>query len=364
MGKRREAQIFSMSFLDCICCGFGAVILLFVISDARTHDARQETVKDLRGEVAMQELEVLKGQKDLVQVKNILAKVTEELVQAEGRAEEIEKRIEEIRVELAKADKDTFASKEHVNKLMSDLKALEEELRRLRAAAVVAEKEGERLKEFKGVGDRQYLTGLKIGGDRIMILVDCSASMLDDDIVGIIRNRNLELAQKLKSPKWVQTVATVDWLLAQMPATSSFQLVGFNETAFPIVEGTAGTWMEGGSAEDLDKAAKAMHAVEPEKATSLISAFELMPSFEGGPDNIVLLTDGLPTMGTKKPWGTRVSSSKRKGFFVDAVRKLSKRIPVNVILYHMEGDPEASPAFWQLAKDTRGSYFCPSRDWP
>jgi hypothetical protein len=30
--KRRENSVFSLSFLDCICCGFGAIILLFVIS--------------------------------------------------------------------------------------------------------------------------------------------------------------------------------------------------------------------------------------------------------------------------------------------------------------------------------------------
>jgi hypothetical protein len=32
MRKRRAAEDFGLSFLDCICCGFGAIILLFVIS--------------------------------------------------------------------------------------------------------------------------------------------------------------------------------------------------------------------------------------------------------------------------------------------------------------------------------------------
>ncbi len=30
--KRREFEVFSLSFLDCICCGFGAIILLFILS--------------------------------------------------------------------------------------------------------------------------------------------------------------------------------------------------------------------------------------------------------------------------------------------------------------------------------------------
>ena len=32
MLKRRDAEIFSLSFLDCISCGLGAVILLLVLS--------------------------------------------------------------------------------------------------------------------------------------------------------------------------------------------------------------------------------------------------------------------------------------------------------------------------------------------
>jgi len=30
--RRHDIEIFSLSFLDCICCGFGAIILLFVLS--------------------------------------------------------------------------------------------------------------------------------------------------------------------------------------------------------------------------------------------------------------------------------------------------------------------------------------------
>ena len=30
--RRRDVEAFSLSFLDCICCGFGAIILLLVLS--------------------------------------------------------------------------------------------------------------------------------------------------------------------------------------------------------------------------------------------------------------------------------------------------------------------------------------------
>ena len=82
------------------------------------------------------------------------------------------------------------------------------------------------------------------------------------------------------------------------------------------------------------------------------------------PDNLILLTDSLPTMGAKKPWRKRVSGKKRLSLFHDAIRRLPSRAPINIILYPMEGDPFAAGAFWKLAKDTRGSFFSPSKDWP
>ena len=36
MKKRRNIEAFSLSFLDCICCGFGAIVLLLVLS--KLHD--------------------------------------------------------------------------------------------------------------------------------------------------------------------------------------------------------------------------------------------------------------------------------------------------------------------------------------
>ena len=79
---------------------------------------------------------------------------------------------------------------------------------------------------------------------------------------------------------------------------------------------------------------------------------------------IVLLTDGLPTMGAKQPWIKRVSSKKRRQLFTDAVALLPAGVPVNIILFPMEGDPLAADAFWRLAKKSNGSFFSPARDWP
>ena len=116
--------------------------------------------------------------------------------------------------------------------------------------------------------------------------------------------------------------------------------------------------------DQLNRAADGVHRVIPEKGTSLLNAFKAMNAMKPAPDNIFLLSDSLPTMGSSRPWRTRVTSAKRLSLFNEAIRILPTQVPVNIILYPMEGDPLAADAFWRLARKTRGSFFCPSKNWP
>ena len=80
--------------------------------------------------------------------------------------------------------------------------------------------------------------------------------------------------------------------------------------------------------------------------------------------SILLITDGLPTQGSKKPGGTTVSADQRLAHFGKAVASLPAGIPVNTILLPMEGDAYAAAAYWKLGVDTGGSFLTPARDWP
>ncbi|MDJ0819505.1 MAG: hypothetical protein QNJ58_25100 [Desulfobacterales bacterium] len=361
---RKKLNVFSLSFLDIITCGLGAIILLFVLVNAKSAVRLDTITADLRAETNLIENQVLDEKKNLIQIRNVLETTTAELVKTQGLSRRLIEIIKEKEVELADSDKDTLATKSHVNKLKADLKSLEEDVKRLRAGAKAQDELGTKLRSFPGQGDRQYLTDLKMGGRRIMILVDASASMLDDTVVGIIRRRNLRTPDQLKSPKWQQTVATIDWLTTQLPATSQFQIYAFNETAAPLIPDSAGTWLNAGDVDKLNQSVDRMRKLVPQKGTSLLNAFKAIKTINPPPDNLFLLVDSLPTMGSKKPWGKRVSGKKRLSLFHDAIRQLPAGVPVNIILYPMEGDPFAASAFWKLAADTRGSFFSPSRDWP
>jgi hypothetical protein len=360
--KRRKLTVFSLSFIDCICCGLGAIILLFVVVNSQNTAQRQRVTEELSSETNRWELEVLAGRRDLVQVRNTLDEITAELAKTEGLSRKILQAFSEKRLELADRDKQTLASREHVNKLKADIRSLEEDVQRLQAGAKRAEELGRNLRPFPGQGDRQYLTGLKMGGQRILILVDASASMLDETVVGVIRRRNMSAAEKLRAPKWRQAVATVDWLTANLPQDSRVQIYVFNESAGLLLEGGAG--LEARDIDRLNQAVEKLRRLPPEKGTSLINAFEAAARISPAPDNLFLLTDGLPTMGKDKPWGSRVSADKRLSLFREAVKRLPAGLPVNTILLPMEGDPMAAGEFWRLAVDTRGSFMCPAKDWP
>lgn len=73
MSKKRQFTTFSLSFLDIMSCGFGAVILVFLIIK---HDV--DTVVDaqnntLKAEVNLLEEEILEGDKHLVKLKNTIS---------------------------------------------------------------------------------------------------------------------------------------------------------------------------------------------------------------------------------------------------------------------------------------------------
>lgn len=48
MIRRRKIEVFSLSFLDCICCGFGAMILIFVLSIGAQGRNQRATVEALQ----------------------------------------------------------------------------------------------------------------------------------------------------------------------------------------------------------------------------------------------------------------------------------------------------------------------------
>ena len=75
--KRRSNNAFGLAFLDVMFCGFGAVILFFMIINANTYERREKINYKASGEVIKLDVEVIEAEKFLVELKNSLQEVNE-----------------------------------------------------------------------------------------------------------------------------------------------------------------------------------------------------------------------------------------------------------------------------------------------
>lgn len=361
---RRKFDIFSMSFLDAICCGFGAVVLLYVLISAQGQLYVKKQTKDLHAQALLVEQQVLEGRKNLVALRNALELTENREMQARGAASEASEVLARQQEQAAAAASDALARRLQLEKMKSDIAALEEGAKRLEAAAKKPVPGGEAVRPRAGDGNRLYLTGLKVSGQRVLFLVDASASMLDETVVNIVRTRHMSDSVKLRTEKWRQTVATVDWLATQLRPGAQVQFYVFNTQPQPLVSGTMDQWLAVNGktvADALDQLRKTV----PAEGTSLENAFASAARLQPVPDLILLVTDGLPTIGSSPPLIKKlVDGNNRMKLFEKAVKVLPRRVPVSTVLMPMEGDPQAPFMFWRLANATGGGVMSPARDWP
>ena len=360
--SRRRISSFNLSFLDIMFCGFGAVVLLVLIINTHTLTRRSNRLADIGEDLQQAEMEqrlmgahLERQQADINQLESSIA-----ALQRTRRAflEELEV------VENKTVASQRQSAEEQIAALQDELQRLEKELQIVSQQKAAQRKAGRQVRAFVGSGNRQYLTGLRLDGKRVLILVDSSASMLDSRIVDVVRRKVLDENSRRAAPKWQKAISTVEWLVANLPQTSSIQIHHFNTSVVPLTGSEAVGWTSVTRFEDIDGMISELKNMAPIGGTNLEAPFLRARSLTPQPDNIVLITDGLPTQGKGGPRSSTIGGAGRVKLFQKAVKNLPAKVPVNTILFPMEGDPLASSLFWQLAVDSGGSFFTPTRDWP
>ncbi len=355
--KIRQTSTFSLSFLDIMSCGLGAAVLIFLLLKYVVDSPVPNQEPQVMSEINLLEEEILEGEKNLVRIRNTISEISDETVIAQGLARKISEEIEKLRSEIEEITPDSPDSvvglKARIAKLESQKQALE-----------ISIPAGNKAFEFTGEGDRQYLTGLKLGGDNVLILIDSSASMLDESIVNVLRRRNMRDELKRQAPKWGRALDIAQWIVANLPLSSDFQMLTFNEDVKPVFGEEIDSWYEVADKISVASAVQGINQVIPENGTNLEKVFDIAMTMNPKPDNIFILTDGLPTQGEGAPESGSISGADRYRVFRNAVQKLIPGIPVNIMLLPLEGDPYAAGAYWSLAIRTQGSFVTPARDWP
>ena len=126
------------------------------------------------------------------------------------------------------------------------------------------------------------------------------------------------------------------------------------EARFALPE-TSGRWLEVADGEQIERVVDTVRETLPSGHLAA-QRFYVFTRADSKPDNIFLITDGLPTQGKSAPRRNTVSGPARLKHYRDALRNLPNNVPVNVVLSPMEGDPAAASEFWKLAQETGGSF--------
>lgn len=343
--RRPRSSAFNISFLDIMSCGLGAVVLLFLIIKHSEVTASSNEADLLVEDVAQRQvqLETLESQ---------LHDTQSSIKSQEMANSGVKTRLAKLAGQVAnlRAANETLSSR--IAKDRAAQQAAQTKIDRQAAADAV---------KIDGQGERRYLTGLEVIGSRIVLMLDRSASMIDERLVDILRRRATGGHIVSGAPKWQRALRTMQWLTNRLPETSKVQIVSFSES--PTVHGTG--WIDVSDTAALTTALDGALKSAPAKGTNLTKAFAAVARMSPPPDNIYVVTDGLPTLGAKSSSATTITGRKRLNLFTEAVARLPAPAPkVSTILLPLEGDPVAAYAFWHLAYETGGRLLSPAKDWP
>ncbi len=351
--KRRSTVVFSISFLDCICCGFGAVLLLFVLTSGRKADINEQGIADL--EMLADSLQI-----DVEEAKKLVADLEKSL---QIRTE----KVRTVQEAVTQQDKEITDSTELRNLLLAERSTVEDALsKRLDEKKEIPKVEEKPVIPIPNTQRRQYLTGFNLTGERILFLVEASGGMLDETIDAAIERMGDPDFKKRESPKWTRTVKAVQWMIATLDPNTKYQILVFNRDTLPIIPSRDGEWFDPKDTDTTLDVLQRLRALVPTGGANLERAFLAARDFRYAADNIVLFVDGLPTQSEafQGGSGTVVGDKERERMFKDARRRRPARTPINTILFPMSGDPAAALLYWILANDTNGALVSPAKSWP
>jgi len=161
---RRDVEVFSMSFLDAICCGFGAVILLLVLTEVGEPIVFEKSREELEGRV-------LKLQEELAEIRGTSEVLNRELTARQAQLSDEQERIarlqgdlSELRGKFRSSRKDAEVANEIEGQLVSAQQQLTEEMKRLLGA------------QFQR-RDSSPIGGVPVDSEYIIFIIDTSGSM-------------------------------------------------------------------------------------------------------------------------------------------------------------------------------------------
>jgi hypothetical protein len=161
--RRRDIEIFSLSFLDVICCGFGAIILLFVLSKFAEPVIIEELSEDLQSVIVRLEEELHEIRGETAVLNRELQGKKEQLSEEKKKLARLQGDLSNIKGEFAASDQRARVQNIIEEKLARALQQLTDEMKRL-------------LKNQPRKVDRS-VGGIPVDSEYIIFIIDTSGSM-------------------------------------------------------------------------------------------------------------------------------------------------------------------------------------------
>jgi hypothetical protein len=189
--RRRDIEIFSLSFLDVICCGFGAIILLFVLSKFAEPVIIEQVREDLQAQIERleQELHEIRGETALLDRE--LQGQREQLSQEKKNLARLQGDLSDIKGQFAASDQRAEVQNIIEGKLARALQELTEEMQRLLA------KQPKKIDSSVG--------GIPVDSEYIIFIIDTSGSM-QRNAWGLVQKKLAETLRVYPKVKGIQVM--------------------------------------------------------------------------------------------------------------------------------------------------------------
>ena len=191
--RRRSTQVFSLAFLDCICCGFGAIILIFVLTVDSREKEKLQILIEINRAIADQAVELLKLRTNKEDLERSNARVTTLVTDARLRNDSIHALIDDLEQGLQREKRGHEA-------LLVDIDDLKKEI-------AARQKKPDHEIVLKDV--KPAPLGLPIGSNYLAFVIDTSGSMRDPNHGGI----------------WPIAIRTIESVLDSYPNVEGIQLL-------------------------------------------------------------------------------------------------------------------------------------------
>ncbi|MBK1877999.1 hypothetical protein [Pelagicoccus mobilis] len=165
---KKPLNIFSLSFMDCICCGFGAVILLFVLNRGTTVGAMGQIY-----ETSQEEEDAMHEMRAEIMVNTLKAKVKRDLLKQE--ITKTQKKLQSVDQEVATL----YNSVSEVVNRVPDLSQAATSVEGLSNQLHEAKQELEKKRNTPQPWNADLVGGIPADSEYVIFIIDTSGSMTD-----------------------------------------------------------------------------------------------------------------------------------------------------------------------------------------